>query len=80
MSEKPEQSEKDNEQPLVQHLLELRTRLLKSVIAVMVVFAGLFYFANDIYFFISEPLRASLPEGSSMIATEVASPFLAPSN
>ena len=78
MSEKPEQSEKDNEQPLVQHLLELRSRLLKSVIAVMVVFAGLFYFANDIYFFISEPLRASLPEGSSMIATEVASPFLAP--
>lgn len=78
MSEKPEQSEKDSEQPLVQHLLELRSRLLKSIIAVMVVFAGLFYFANDIYFFISEPLRASLPEGSSMIATEVASPFLAP--
>ena len=78
MSEKPEQSEKDIEQPLVQHLLELRSRLLKSIIAVIVVFAGLFYFANDIYFFISEPLRASLPEGSSMIATEVASPFLAP--
>ncbi len=76
MSEKI--SEKDSEQPLVQHLLELRSRLLKSIIAVMVVFAGLFYFANDIYFFISEPLRASLPEGSSMIATEVASPFLAP--
>ncbi|OED40859.1 twin arginine-targeting protein translocase TatC [Endozoicomonas sp. (ex Bugula neritina AB1)] len=78
MSDKTESSEKDNEQPLVQHLLELRGRLLKSIIAVMVVFAGLFYFANDIYFFISEPLRASLPEGSSMIATEVASPFLAP--
>ena len=73
-----QQPEKDSEQPLVQHLLELRSRLLKSVIAVLVVFAGLFYFANDIYFFISEPLRASLPEGSSMIATEVASPFLAP--
>lgn len=78
MSDKPEQPQQDNEQPLVQHLLELRTRLLKSVIAIMVVFAGLFYFANDIYLYISEPLRASLPEGSSMIATEVASPFLAP--
>ncbi len=69
---------KDKEQPLIQHLLELRTRLLKSLIAVLVVFAGLFYFSNDIYLFVSEPLRATLPEGSSMIATEVASPFLAP--
>lgn len=68
----------DKEQPLVQHLLELRARILKSLIAVLVVFAGLFYFANDIYVYISEPLRASLPEGSTMIATEVASPFLAP--
>lgn len=68
----------DKEQPLVQHLLELRGRILKSLIAVLVVFAGLFYFANDIYVYISEPLRASLPEGSTMIATEVASPFLAP--
>ena len=68
----------DKEQPLVQHLLELRGRLLKSLIAVLVVFAGLFYFSNDIYVYISEPLRASLPEGSTMIATEVASPFLAP--
>ncbi|WP_299731830.1 twin-arginine translocase subunit TatC [uncultured Endozoicomonas sp.] len=68
----------DQEQPLVQHLLELRSRLLKSIIAILVVFAGLFYFSNDIYVYISEPLRASLPEGSTMIATEVASPFLAP--
>ncbi|MGO0306159.1 twin-arginine translocase subunit TatC [Endozoicomonas acroporae] len=68
----------DKEQPLVQHLLELRGRILKSLVAVLVVFAGLFYFANDIYVYISEPLRASLPEGSTMIATEVASPFLAP--
>ncbi|MGI2029922.1 twin-arginine translocase subunit TatC [Endozoicomonas acroporae] len=68
----------DKEQPLVHHLLELRGRILKSLVAVLVVFAGLFYFANDIYVYISEPLRASLPEGSTMIATEVASPFLAP--
>lgn len=71
-------TEQDKEQPLVQHLLELRGRILKSLIAVLVVFAGLFYFSNDIYVYISEPLRASLPEGSTMIATEVASPFLAP--
>ena len=71
-------AEQDSGQPLVQHLLELRGRILKSLIAVLVVFAGLFYFSNDIYVYISEPLRASLPEGSTMIATEVASPFLAP--
>ena len=71
-------SEQETEQPLVQHLLELRSRILKSLIAVLVVFAGLFYFSNDIYVYISEPLRATLPEGSTMIATEVTSPFLAP--
>ncbi len=73
-----DKSDSDREQPLVQHLLELRSRILKSLIAVLVVFAGLFYFSNDIYVYISEPLRASLPEGSTMIATEVTSPFLAP--
>ena len=73
-----DKSNGDKEQPLVQHLLELRSRILKSLIAVLVVFAGLFYFSNDIYVYISEPLRASLPVGSTMIATEVTSPFLAP--
>lgn len=67
-----------NEQPLVQHLLELRSRLLKSVMAVLAVFIVLFFFSNDIYTYVSEPLRASLPTGSTMIATEVTSPFLAP--
>ena len=68
----------DEGQPLVEHLLELRTRLLHSILAILIVFAPLFYFANDIYVFISEPLRKFLPEGTSMIATEVASPFLTP--
>ncbi len=72
------QKSSDQEQPLVQHLLELRTRILKAVTCVVVIFLGLFYFANDIYAFVSEPLRAYLPEGASMIATEVASPFLTP--
>jgi len=64
--------------PLVEHLIELRTRVLRIVLSVLVVFIGLFYFANDIYAFISEPLRSILPAGAQMIATEVASPFLAP--
>lgn len=64
--------------PLVVHLTELRDRLLRALLAVLLVFIGLFPFANDIYAMISEPLRALLPPGASMIATEVASPFFAP--
>jgi sec-independent protein translocase protein TatC len=68
----------DEGQPLVEHLLELRTRILHSVLAVLIIFLPMFYFANDIYAYVSEPLRKFLPEGTSMIATEVASPFLTP--
>ncbi|MDJ0879786.1 MAG: twin-arginine translocase subunit TatC [Halieaceae bacterium] len=64
--------------PLISHLSELRDRLLKAVLSVLLVFIALFAFSNEIYLFVSEPLRALLPEGSSMIATEVASPFLTP--
>lgn len=64
--------------PLVAHLTELRDRLLRAILAVLICFIVLFPFANDIYAFVSEPLRALLPEGASMIATEVASPFLTP--
>jgi len=66
------------ELPIVAHLLELRSRLLKSVTIILVLFLCLFYFANDIYAFVAEPLRVHMPEGTSMIATEVASPFLTP--
>tara|TARA_B110000977_G_scaffold200022_2_gene289173 strand:+ start:1381 stop:2034 length:654 start_codon:yes stop_codon:yes gene_type:complete len=45
---------------------------------VVIIFLPLFYFANDLYSYISEPLRTYLPEGATMIATEVASPFLTP--
>lgn len=68
----------DKELPLVQHLIELRTRLLHTVIFVLVVFCGLFYFSNDIYYIISAPLQNLLPENTSMIATDVVSPFLTP--
>ncbi len=68
----------DKAQPLVAHLKELRERLLRSLLVVLLIFLGLFYFANDIYAFVAEPLRSLLPEGATMIATEVASPFLTP--
>lgn len=64
--------------PLVAHLIELRNRLLYSIIAITVVFLALFPFANDIYTFVATPLQVFLPETSSMIATEVAAPFLTP--
>jgi sec-independent protein translocase protein TatC len=63
---------------LLGHLVELRNRLLRCVIAVLVVFACLAYFATDLYELLSKPLIAVLPDGSSMIATDVASPFFAP--
>ncbi|MCH8257768.1 MAG: twin-arginine translocase subunit TatC, partial [Proteobacteria bacterium] len=71
-------AESDRGQPLIDHLIELRTRILHSIFSVLIIFLPLFYFANDIYTYISEPLRAFLPEGTTMIATEGASPFLAP--
>lgn len=68
----------DQPLPLVAHLTELRDRLLRALLAILIIFIGLFPFANEIYTFVSEPLRALLPEGATMIATEVASPFLTP--
>ena len=65
-------------QPLMTHLLELRNRLLKVFIVVLLVFAVLFPFSESLYLYISEPLRAFLPSASTMIATEVTSPFLTP--
>ncbi|MBT0586043.1 twin-arginine translocase subunit TatC [Alteromonas oceanisediminis] len=63
---------------LVSHLIELRSRILKALLSVLVVFLCLAYFAQDLYHLLAEPLLATLPEGSSMIATDVASPFFAP--
>lgn len=66
------------EQPFISHLIELRDRILRAVLVVLAIFLGLFYFANDIYALLAQPLLSHLPEGGSMIATEVASPFLTP--
>ncbi|MFL2706472.1 MAG: twin-arginine translocase subunit TatC [Gammaproteobacteria bacterium] len=60
------------------HLQELRSRILKSLVVILVCFLSLIYFSNDIYLLLSEPLLSFLPSNSSMIATEVASPFLTP--
>lgn len=66
------------EAPLLSHLLELRTRLLRIVAGIFVVFIPLAAFAKQIYAFAADPLIELMPEGTSMIATEVASPFFAP--
>ncbi len=68
----------DQEQPLISHLIELRTRLLHIIICILVILLCLLPFANPIYSFIATPLIDKLPTGSNMIATEVASPFFAP--
>ncbi len=72
----------DNEtrvsQSFMDHLLELRNRLLRTFIAILIVFACLFPFSEPLYLYISEPLRQFLPGSTTMIATEVASPFLTP--
>ncbi len=65
----------DDTQPLITHLVELRNRLLRSIIFVAVVFVALVYFSNEIYNFVAAPLTANLPNGSSMIATNIATPF-----
>jgi len=68
----------DQEQPLITHLVELRNRLLRAVFAILVFFLGLFYFANDLYLILVQPLSALMPADGQMIATGVAAPFLVP--
>ena len=66
------------EMTLVEHLTELRSRLLRVVLSIAVVFLACFPFADELYTLLALPLIERLPEGSTMIATEVASPFLTP--
>jgi sec-independent protein translocase protein TatC len=62
----------------ISHLIELRDRLLKAVIAWIVLFVCLFPFANDLYSILAQPLLDKLPQGGQMIATEVVTPFFVP--
>ncbi|MHB8471449.1 MAG: twin-arginine translocase subunit TatC [Gammaproteobacteria bacterium] len=66
------------EQPLLSHLLELRQRLLRVVICVVVLVGALSPFANTLYSFLAKPLIAHFPKGGQMIAIEVGAPFMAP--
>tara|TARA_B110000503_G_scaffold48233_1_gene78560 strand:+ start:239 stop:976 length:738 start_codon:yes stop_codon:yes gene_type:complete len=73
MSEEPLES-----QPFMAHLIEFRDRMLRAMASVALIFIGLFSFSNELYLYVSEPLRQYLPESSTMIATDVTSPFLTP--
>ncbi len=63
---------------LIAHLIELRSRLLKSVIALVLAFLGLVYWASDLYALLARPMLAKLPQGGQMIATDVTTPFFVP--
>jgi sec-independent protein translocase protein TatC len=68
----------DGTETFISHLIELRDRLLKAVIAWIVLFVCLFPFANDLYSILAQPLLDKLPHGGQMIATEVVTPFFVP--
>lgn len=68
----------DSEQSFLSHLIELRSRLLKAVAAVVVILVALIPLANKLYAWLAKPLLDHLPAGGAMIATDVASPFFAP--
>ncbi len=75
MSEEPE---KLAEGTLISHLLELRDRLLRAMVAVGLAFVPCVFYSNDIFTFVAQPLIAKLPQGSNLIATGVMSPFTTP--
>ena len=76
----PEDELAGTEQPFVQHLMELRDRLVKAMIAIGVVAAALFFYPGpgQLYDLLAAPLVAHLPQGATMIATSVISPFMVP--
>lgn len=75
-AEHPEESLAEGS--LISHLLELRDRLLRAVIAVVVIFAPCAYFADQLFTLIAQPLIDKLPNGASMISTSLTAPFMAP--
>ncbi len=78
MSQSPPEPEKLAEGTLISHLLELRERLMHATIAVAIVFIPLAFYANPLFTLLAQPLLQKLPEGTSLIATSVAAPFMAP--
>jgi sec-independent protein translocase protein TatC len=75
MSEEPE---KLAEGTLISHLLELRDRLIRSIVAVALVFLPCMFYSNQIFTFVATPLKERLPKGTQLIATTVMSPFTTP--
>jgi len=73
-----EQLGENQEQGFIDHLIELRDRLLRMVVAILIVFLCLFSFSEEIFSYFAKPLISLMPEGTSMIATGVTSPFLVP--
>ena len=73
-----EQETDQKEQTLMDHLVELRDRLLHMVLAILIMFVALFAFSEDIFTIVAQPLLSLMPKGTSMIATGVTSPFLVP--
>jgi sec-independent protein translocase protein TatC len=78
MTQGPSEPEKLAEGTLISHLLELRERLLRSTVAVLIVFLPLAFYSNQLFTLVAQPLIDRLPEGTSIIATSVAAPFMAP--
>ena len=68
----------ESENSFVSHLIEMRNRLLRAVLAWVIIFIALFPWAQDIYALLAEPMLAALPKGGKMIATEVTTPFFVP--
>jgi sec-independent protein translocase protein TatC len=75
---KPDEDVEQSEQSFISHLVELRDRLLRVVLCVLLVFLGLSTYANQIYSIVATPLLKHMPQNSTMIAIEVASPFFTP--
>ncbi|MEQ1484586.1 twin-arginine translocase subunit TatC [Methyloglobulus sp.] len=71
-------SEEGVEQTFISHLIELRDRLLRIILCVLLIFLALTTYANQIYSYVAGPLLKHMPENSTMIAIDVASPFLTP--
>lgn len=68
----------ESQDTFISHLVELRDRLLRAVLSVILVFLGLFHWANDLYTLLARPLLHALPKGGQLIATEVTAPFFVP--
>jgi sec-independent protein translocase protein TatC len=78
MSQSPPEPEPLAEGTLISHLLELRDRLLRATLAVSIAFLPLVFYSNELFTLIARPLIEKLPEGTSLIATSVVAPFMAP--